>query len=471
MLKKKIALLLSVLSAFVIVGCGGETANGGGDTPNSNVQQSSTPDTSNPETPQLTAMDGLFNGVKVGYEKDTLSDINGASITFEQAVDRQFSVLSEDILYRLYLTYGYRTYGEQSDFQDLTLHKGAFSDGTNTAKVKKSTTITDLTAHDTSVYYHNREYLDCAYCYQQVVNGENTHLNNVSCIIFAKAITGHYMSYDGRDLVNEPIAGKAWIFSDYTQWYTTYLDSFKYSLAKIAYGEENTSLTYEEILSRLTVGGFDGNAEEKVVSYIYNNVIGVNLVNEDLRIYNTFSAQEKGSLVNFSEVEKHFYKGYNIVIPAIVKQAFGNTFENAQTSLYPTFMRNGVNVASSYTVSVYEKNSEIVLMPKQELDLTKIIIEITGTKNEEITLSYDVVNGGVKTTKSQKISLSTTAQTVELEVGTAIGAYNGNTNAYTNVNVFGNSDVADYHGDNYVAFQLDGVETSFTVAFKGVYTK
>ena len=444
-------------------------------------------------TPDLKEISTYFSGIKIAENKQNITD-NGTNKTFNEILDRQFSVLVEDILYRLYVTYGENTYGEQSAFQDLDLN---YTYSGNSAKVIKIKALTNFTEH-ISNHLTN---IDCIYCYQNVINANNsTMLNNNNILIIKGAYKGDFYYYDKNlGLINsqteylydsdgdgidddyktyDPTPYK-WQFNDYSKWNTDYRTAFKYELAKIVYGDENTNLTYDELLARINTTGFAADTEQKIIDTIYKKVIGENLVAEDLRIYNTFSESDKSNLKNWtdeSEIEKHYYKGYNITVPAIVKQALANTFENTSVNLYPVVSRQSVTVRNHFdNISVTENTQNIVLMPKANTPVTKLALEVSGSTEQSVTLNFNIVANGISKTVSKTVTLTAATQTVEIDFATVgiskLGVYNGNTNSYTNNALFDNTDGTDTNGDNYISLDLANIGALFTIKFTGLYSK
>jgi len=427
---------------------------------------------------ELKTMGEYFMGAKVAENKTAISDADGSAKTFEDILDRQFTVLAQDILYRLYLTYGENTYGTTSTFGDLNLN---YTYNGNAAKVVKSKALTDLTTHDNNVSSHEYENIDCIWCYQSFINQGlgNNRLANKEYIRQDGAVTGKFLSYNGRELIAENDSEKTWLFNDYSKWDTDYRTAFKTELAKIVSGDENTNLTYNELLAKINTTGFSAEAEEKIVNAIYNTVIGKNLVDENLRIYNTFSESDKSNIKNWteeSEIEKHYFKGYNITVPAIVKQALANTFENTSVSLYPVISRQSVTVNNSFNaISVTGNTHSVTLMPKASTPVTKLAFKIGGTAGQTVNLNFDIVSNGVKHTVTKTVTLTAEPQTVEVDLSASgvktIGAFNGNTNSYTNAVLFNNTDGADTNGENYITVDLSANDKTFTLTFLGMYNK
>lgn len=320
-------------------------------------------------------------------------------------------------------------------------------------------------------------------------------------IMIEEAIGGNYHYWDGviKMLDNTNATNYKWLYGEVddvwldndnngifdtnnylqSKWNTDYRTAFKYELAKIVYGDSNTNLTYDQLLEKINTTGFTAENEQKIIDTIYKKVIGENLVAEDLRIYNMFTEDDKSNIKRWtdeSEIEKHYYKGYNITVPAIVKQALANTFENTSVSLYPVVSRQNVTVSNSFEgISVSENTHSIVLMPKANAPVTKLAFEISGTAGQNVTLNFNIVANGISKTVSKTVTLTAATQTVEIDLTTAgvgkLGAYNGNTNSYTDTALFDNADGADTNGDNYISVDLANIGAPSTIKFTCLYSK
>lgn len=456
-------------------------------------------------TPDLKEISAYFSGVKIAENKQSITD-NGTNKTFNEILDRQFSVLAEDILYRLYVTYGENTYGDGRSFGDLTLNDGNYAFNGNSAIVVKSKILTDTENHDdiyhvtsSGIIFSN---VDCIYCYQyNITTGKQTRLTTNYYLYISEAVTGKYHNWDSvvRALNSSNADNYKWLYGETddifvdsdndglyeennyanSKWNTDYRAAFKHELAKIVYGDENTNLTYDELLARINTTGFADNAEQKIINAIYKTVIGENLVAEDLRIYNMFTEDDKSNIKRWtdeSEIEKHYFKGYNITVPAIVKQALANTFENTSVNLYPIVSRQSVTVRNDFdSISVTENTQNLVLMPKANTPVTKLALEVSGTNGQSVTLIFNIVANGVSKTVSKTVTLTAATQTVEIDFATVgiskLGAYNGNINSYTDTALFDNTDGADTNGDNYISLDLENNSAQFTIKFTGLYSK
>lgn len=456
---------------------GGGASSGGGTGDNDGT--TITPNPPEPTSPVLQNISDSFSGVRVVYSSNQIVDENGVKKSFTELLDRQFDVLAEDILYRLYITYGKNTYGESSTFGDLVLNSGNYAYEGNSAIVKKDNLLTEEDIHG------QQSNIDCIACYQTFVNeGENVNTLSISTyIIVENAISGGYHNWSGILLDSTNANEYMWQFNDYSLWNTTYRDEFKLALAKIVYGDENSTLSYDELLSKINRLGFDASAEEKIVNYINNSVIGTNLIEENLRIYNMFSESEKSNLKNWTnvdEIEKHYYKGYNIVVPAIVKQALGNTFENTSVSLYPE-VSNKVSVVSTFDNLKSEKDyKEIVLMPNNSSVLvTAIPIKIwsTNSVNKKVTIKATVRNAAGKlisdkTVGSVTLSAEEKMESLTFTCANTIGAYTGSNTSFDEINMFNYTSNNIDLGSNYVqlTFVCDD-DVTFGVEFLGMYNE
>ncbi len=453
--------------------------NGGGTTENPNPEQ--------PTNPVLQSINNSFTKARANYSTNEILNENGTKKTFSELLDRQFDVLAEDILYRLYVTYGENTYGVESGFGDLVLNNGRYSVNGNNAKVIKNNILTNNEEHNLNHISSSNIILpniDCIYCYQNNINGNQTRLTNDSYLMIKEAILGNYHNWDNViELIDNKNADQyKWQFSDYSKWNTEYREQFKLALAKIVYGNEQTTLDYSELLNKINHLGFNANDGEKIVNYINNSVIGTNLIEENLRIYNKFSEEDKKNIRTWTaedEIDKHYYKGYNIVVPAIVNQALNNTFDGT-VGLYPTVDKNVSSVLELDNLKTEKDYKQIVLMPKHSNVLvTKINAKFysTNSENKNVKVYATVKNvAGALVTKKEvgNVNLSSVGTQVELNIGcqNTIGLFTGDLTNNDTVSLFGDNNKLISLGDNYVELSFeyeDGV--TFGVEFVGMYDK
>lgn len=485
------------LTTVICAGCGCANGNGGGSgggvtppgptNPGGNGGTTENPNPDQPTAPVLQSIDNSFNKARASYSTNEILNENGTKKTFSELLDRQFDVLAEDILYRLYVTYGENTYGTNSEFGDLILNNGGYSVNGNNAKVIKSNIVTNNHEHSN---YHNSSSgvifsnIDCPYCYQVNLLGEQTRLTTNYYLYVGEAITGNYHNWDSviRALNSSNADEYKWQFNDYSKWNTEYREQFKLALAKIVYGNEETNLGYSDLLNKINHLGFSAEDGEKIVNYINNSVIGSNLIEEILRIYNKFTEDDKINIKRWTaedEIDKHYYKGYNIVVPAIVNQALNNTFDGT-VGLYPTVDKNVSSVLELDNLKAEKDYKQIVLMPKHSNVLvTKINAKFysTNSQNKNVKVYATVKNvAGALVTKKEvgNVNLSSVGTQVELNIGcqNTIGLFTGDLTNNDTVSLFGDNNKLISLGDNYVELSFeyeDGV--TFGVEFVGMYDK
>ncbi len=453
--------------------------NGGGTTENPNPEQ--------PTNPVLQSINNSFTKARANYSTNEILNENGTKKTFSELLDRQFDILAEDILYRLYVTYGEDTYGSNGGFGDLLLNDGNYSLNSNSAKVIKDKILTNNEEHNLNHISSSNIILpniDCIYCYQNNINGNQTRLTNDSYLMIKEAILGNYHNWDNViELIDNKNADQyKWQFNDYSKWNTDYREEFKLALAKIVYGNEQTNLSYSELLNKINHLGFTANDGEKIVNYINNSVIGTNLIEENLRIYNKFTEDDKINIKMWTaedEIDKHYYKGYNIVVPAIVNQALNNTFDGT-VGLYPTVDKNVSSVLELDNLKTEKDYKQIVLMPKHSNVLvTKINAKFysNNSENKNVKVYATVKNvAGALVTKKEvgNVNLSSVGTQVELNIGcqNTIGLFTGDLTNNDTVSLFGDNNKLISLGDNYVELSFeyeDGV--TFGVEFVGMYDK
>lgn len=476
------------LSFFAFAGCNNvpsaETA--GGVSSGENTDGGST---EQPVAPELKNMSYYFSGVKAEYLKNEIKNENNSIVDFNDLLDRQIEVLTEDVLYRLYLTYGSITYGTSSKYQDKVLYNENYSKDGLYAKVFRNKALTNE-RYETSVSVN----YDNILTYQFALDTNNDNAFNTSFIMLSEAILGEYNLYDNNrrallkfDNDNEALPYK-WAYSnnaeDFTSWYNNYKESLKLEIAKALY-DETTNLSYEEILNGINYLGYNASFATKLENIIYKVIIGENLVDRDLEIYNTLTETDKTSPKNWSdesEISKHFYKGYNIVIPAIVEQALNNTFENTETSIYPVFNRMAVeSTVNADGFADAKKYSSVLLMPKTNAPTTKLIVNLEGvgeSVGKTITIDYVVAISAKIYQGKTTVTLKNVNQEIELNLdaitdGAKLNAYDGAKENYTSTDLFGANESSDINdGNNYIKLTFNNTDnTAFKVTFNGMYDK
>lgn len=456
MKKKLLSILLALCGAFVFTACGG----GNGDsvvpdnssTPAASTPTDSTPADTTPAEPVLQDMDTAFSGAKILWEKSHLSAMNSPSKTFEEIVDQQLELLAQDLVFRLNYIYGARNFNE---------NEMALPGGYNGAPaiVKAENMIADVAeTFDslTEINLNDEQLAREAFQKSIVLVDGKDYLNRSSALKVVGAILG-------ENAIIEYINGTYAFAKDESKKWASACDEMTVALLK----QELLSLMADT--DCLNLGGY----KTQIADLIFNRVIGSALVAADNEYYQLWIDQYGGMInsenltsINLSQTLEakapRLYKGYSIIIPAIIEQALANTFENTDVCIYPVVNRYAVNTINHYRIDGSSTMREAVLMPKAgEVGVLTVFVE----GSEDFTLSYDVAVNGVVTSKTAQVVLTDGKATVDLDISETFGAYNGNANSYTDDYIYGNSG-ADSHGDNYILFYYD--REDMHLWFKGV---
>lgn len=203
---------------------------------------------------------------------------------------------------------------------------------------------------------------------------------------------------------------------------TTNINNFKMALAQMISGTTvngvYTKSEYDKLISTMDCLGYikssftytENNIEHnKIVDFIKNTIIGNNLVSVDdsyAKIIDEFGGEindallDKINALTFNEnidqcshATKHkynlknnprLYKGYSMVIPAIVNQALNNIFEDTITddspkgiTLYPYYARSSSKNGDFETRKIINSSGEVVeeMTTTGPITLDKIILK------------------------------------------------------------------------------------------------
>lgn len=442
-----------------------------------------------------------FGGMKVSYAREKIVDADGTEKSFNEISDRQFDLLAQDILYRLTYVYGYnQTTHNRTQNAKFTLKNGEndFSyQGKNAAVVDSNTllaakqdSVTELTSvniADINDFQKSIVILDSdnillhssSFDLSGAIEGRNMQLKKQygSCVL-GKADSKQWNWYSNENSTYSDFATKANI------------NKMKMAIAQVAANKAadgNYSETaYNTALAEIGALGFDGFDSAKLVKFIKSNVIGDSLVNKDDEYASTIKTEYNGIIDDNSLVEidgkttftsniatdsPRLYKGYSMVLPAIVSQAIGNTFENTTQKIYPAMNRyavqsfdnlNGANTAQKY--------ASIVLMPKTEISATKLALKIKGANN--IGVKCEINGEAVQVTASKDGELLL----IDLHAyAKKIGAYNGGKENDFSNNLFGNSGAGAAginNGAHYIKLIFENPNGGkFSVEIDGYYNK
>lgn len=441
----------------------------------------------------------VFGGVKASYLRGNITDADGSAKSFNEILDRQIDLLAQDILYRL--TYVYGTDGTnrlktQTGEQTLfNLNNTVFAFNNFSAKIKDSAIISQTTSCNHDVFA-----LTCLNCIQNNLNsytGTNV-IYNPNFLNFSGAIVGNNTALNMVQLTANK--DNLWICKtnnsseNTSNFVTDNKDSFKYAIAQILADEptsENYSAeNYQSVLQKIDSTSFADDCKNKFVQLIYSNIIGNDLVEKDLSYFNSSYFKNNSYIVNndfminapypgntaYTEAENaaspRLYKGYNIVVPAIVERALENTFDGSEISLYPAMNRYAVKSSENLNAFANEAQAyeSIVLMPKTEISATKLALKIKGANNIGVKCEINGEAVQVAASKDGELIL------IDLHAYTKkIGAYNGGKeNDFTN-NLFGNSGAGAAginNGGNYIKLIFENPNGGkFSVEIDGYYNK
>ena len=437
----------------------------------------------------------VFGGMKVSYAREKIVDADGTAKSFNEILDRQIDLLAQDILYRLnyvYGTDGTSNYTRPTDNYDLN-----YNFGDKKALIKPATILAEINAEHTHTLTNLKA--DCIDCYQLSLENTQTqnYFDNVNFIKLSGAISGRFSTLDDFELLSAINAETTWnlakqfdnIQSSETKAY------IKYGIAQILAGKSvnytaYSKNNYSQLLNNIEQLGFSSENKVSLTTFIYNYIIGTNQAEKDLTIYNCFYFTNKSYIVDkafranapypgntaYTEAENaaspRLYKGYNIVVPAIVERAIENTFDGSEISLYPAMNRSAVQSFDNLSAVANEAQAyeSIVLMPKTEISATKLAIKIKGASN--IGVKCEINGEAVQVTASNDGELLL----IDLHAYTKkIGAYNGGKENDFSNNLFGNSGAGAAginNGAHYIKLIFENPNGGkFSVEIDGYYNK
>lgn len=444
----------------------------------------------------------VFGGVKASYLRGNITDADGSAKSFNEILDRQIDLLAQDILYRLTYVYGYnQTTHNRTQNAKFTLKNGEndFSYQENNAVVNSNTL---LAAQQEAITELRSVNIDDIADFQksiQLVSGINALLNT-NALYFSGAIEGKVMFLEkgfGVDTLSfSSVAEKYWKWgegltkSTYEDLATeSHLNAMKVAIAQTLAGEtvNGNFATYQTTLAKINALGYENFDSEKLVNFIKSNVIGETLVNKDDEYASEFKTKYNGIIdaacinsINKNTVfvddtcndSPRLYKGYSMVLPAIVSQAIGNTFENTTQKIYPAMNRYAVK--SSENLSAFANEAQayesIVLMPKTEISATKLAIKIKGASNIGVKCEINGEAVQVAASKDGELLL------IDLHAyAKKIGAYNGGKENDFSNNLFGNSGAGAAginNGAHYIKLIFENPNGGkFSVEIDGYYNK
>lgn len=455
-------------------------------------------------------MSKYFSGVKATYTKENFLDSDNQAREFKDLVDRQIDVLAQDILTRLNYVYGdLRTSKSKwlsspalTDAADSTgdyRYYGKYEGGSNglAARVETAALLTtlsesDYNALDDDTLKLTEINIDSLEDYQKSLVISNTSKNylaleRVQCLI--GAANGGSMKIDYTDdfkvLMSDE--NKKWAVTDLTS------EDAKNSLKLLIAQEitKNSDTDYDSLLNEINKLGFEDDFEKALENIINNSIIGNDRITEDMEYYNILKKDYHG-IINFANTnainseEKYntnysprLFKGYNIVVPALVKSALNNKFENTDVSIYPSFSKTAVNYTTNTEgFSEAHDYESVTLLSKANTPYTKLVIKISGKdiNGSSVKLKYQVYVNGERKGAQSRIDLTNDEQIIEIDKfkdsGMKFNAYSGNKTADINTNIFTKSVVNDEDTDGYIKLSfINDSGVKFKITFDGYYNK
>ena len=441
----------------------------------------------------------VFGGMKASYLRGNITDADGTAKSFNEILDRQFDLFAQDLLYRLTYVYGYNdTTHNRTENSKNTLLNGVneFSYNGNNAVVDSNkllattnsvTELTEININDINDFQKSIT----------LTSGKNYLLRN-NAFDLSGAIEGRNLKLEedisAPTLVSTADKNKAWNwYSDANSTYSEFatqsnVNKMKMAIAQVeankAADGNYSEAAYNTALAEIGALGFDGFDSAKLVKFIKSNVIGDSLVNKDDEYADTINQKYRGTI----DVESikamnndsaytntdspRLYKGYSMVLPAIVSQAIGNTFENTTQKIYPAMNRSAVKSFDNLSAVANEAQAyeSIVLMPKAEISATKLALKIKGANN--IGVKCEINGEAVQVTASNDGELLL----IDLHAYTKkIGAYNGGKENDFSNNLFGNSGAGAAginNGAHYIKLIFENPNGGkFSVKIDGYYNK
>ena len=334
-----------------------------------------------------------FKGYTVltnGNNAYTVKDENGNDVLFNDLLDRQLDYFVQDVVFRLTFIYGssdsagHSLRGDTKYVDGYTIQTGAsfdtdYSYNSKLANIYKEELVKTLDTSVpadvdvTSIDLNDSEAALEEFQKSFITTGTN-YLNSNAGIMLVGAITGHNtevavelgtitFGQTSKKWEMNPAVGS----SNYDVFLAQFKNPIKLALAKIM-GADVSAVEYsKDLLGTINELGMLSKYEEVIVQYILDDVIGSDRVTEDNSYYEAWKTTYSG-LINSTnlttintkptaaEMSPKLYKGYELIVPAIVKQALAVTFADTETSIYPHFSRVNGAIGTFETVETPSKD-------------------------------------------------------------------------------------------------------------------
>lgn len=442
------------------------------------------------ETNKYANFSDSFSGFSEVNETAEVTDLDNSTNSKLNVLNRQFEILSTNILLGLTNVYGIKyttentpNYGSLKDFAFYNDFCG------RNVNFKLSDFIMESYSHTN----HNEKFpsVDCIACYTEFYNTilSALHGNRMNCgINNDKAINGGGTWNSTRNYVDANILKSNYVWKwgytegmylsvntdaeEYNTGYVNkYKDKLKLELAQIVAKSEETD--YNKLIQSVNHAGFTATEKQNIKNFVLNEIIGSWLVNVDNN-----RKPEDGNLQYLGQwsSSEHDYKAYSMLVPAIVDQAFNKRLSDG-TEAYPFYVFESVETTNSLENVIAENGKEIYLQPK---NINKLkTLEIEADKNATLTIS--VCNNG-SVSAAQNFNLVTGLNYLNLTNAiNSMSEFNGSLN-FENSNLFNGGipvksgtselDISKIMGKNYIKIVFSGVEeTPAKITFLGYYEK
>ncbi len=353
-----------------------------------------------------------FKGYTVltnGNSAYTVKDENGNDVLFNDLLDRQFDILAQDLIYRLTFVYGdVSNRAEKTVKYSLKLVDGTteYTYNSNKALIDKTKVLSSSADVAHSSHTATSVNVNCADCYQMGMyteDGGTHYFSSNNNMMLSDAIEGRYLSMQSgaNGLLDTVVTPWTLTVSDstYGNYLAAFKNNFKMAIAQIL-SEKTVNGTYsateyDKLLNSInTLGYFIGDDSDedafanKLIDFINKGVIGTTNIERDERVYNSGYFSAKNHVVDssfamgapYNDTNQYttdeiansprLYKGYKVVVPAIVKEALSNNFEGTTTNIYPHFARVSGSIGTFETYDTLSKDQNGEVMIVQNLTTT-----------------------------------------------------------------------------------------------------
>lgn len=456
------------------------------------------------------AMSDYFSGVKATYAKETVVDSDGSTTKeFKKFVDRQIDVFAQDLLKRLDYVYGeYRLnplnlnhWGESYELSDPYSTRGyVYRNMKNPADYYARTDSTNILAQLSNaeinkIFFDNDDpvtltevNIDDLSDYQRsllIIETKNNYLAYNGALNLIGASLGKNMQLTELSLLDDTTNNdKVWKVSQLTTEETK--NNLKLTIAQIL--TNDTGSDYDALISKIDKLGFDSTFKDKLIDVINENIIGSERIAEDDKYYKELVDNYSGTInsaaiLAMMDNEKYtttysprLYKGYSKLIPAIVKSALGNKFNETNVSLYPSFSNTAVVYTNNADGFAEAHNYEsVTLLAKANTPYTKLVAKIKGADvTGSATLGYEVIVNGEAVGTKQNVTITNDDKEIVIDIAKSgtFGNFDGTTDIDVNNKVFEQSRVENKNTNNYITITFTNESgVKFTITFDGYYNK